>query len=413
MAFNASAMDPRHSMLFLCEGDAETADSFSGSSRALVTTLREFGWRVRPADVLAKGAADLLSKVLTVHPVRAHWSARYHYGPMGHALRSARARQAVTAHPVGAPVLQIGATFDIGASEKRLFFYCDANAAQGARGGEYSTVTSLTGRELKAMIERERRAYHRAAGIFTISECLRQSFINDFGVPPERVVTVHAGSNLRRLPPDAPRQSSPTSTPPTILFIGRQFERKGGRTLLAAFAVVRRALPDARLIVAGGQPNIGELPGVSVIGYIDPDRQGPGSVEALYGSADLFCMPSHYEPFGIVLVEAMLHGVPCIGANCWAMPEIIDDEETGWLVPPGSVEALASRLISALSNRPRLRAMGEEARKRARARFSWRKTVARMVEYMEHAETCRVPMATTSTPSRRPAPLADAAKLGA
>lgn len=385
-------------ILFLCEGDAETADSFSGSSRALVTTLRSNGRMVQPVDVLSYGVTDWLSKLVTVHPRRTHWAARHHYGPFGHRVRSGRAQRAVNAHPRGAPVIQIGATFDSAPPpETPLYFYCDANAAQGARGGEYSSVTSLSRAELAAMIERERQAYRRATGIFTISECLRQSFIVDFGVSPERVVCVHAGSNLRRVPSEQQVARFRKHEAPTILFIGRQFHRKGGEVLLRAFAWVRERIPDAKLLIAGSAPDVGDLSGVEVLGPIDPDATGAGSLEALYASADLFCMPSLYEPFGIVFVEAMLHGVPCIGTNAWAMPEIIDEGETGWLVPVSETQALADRLLAALQDRDRLRHMGAEARRRASARFSWELTVRRMLDYMERNEV---------SASRRPVVLA-------
>jgi len=373
-------------ILFLCEGDAETAKSFSGSSRALVTNLRAQGHDVRTVDIASYGIGEFLSKVVTIAPTRLHWAARHHYGPVGRLLRSANARRACSAHPRGAPIIQIGATFDAAPPpDTPLFFYCDANAAQGARGGIYSSVTSLSRRELQAMLAREQRVYDRAWGIFTISECLRQSFIRDFHMPPERVLTVHAGSNLQRAPTAEAVAGARKADEPTILFIGRRFERKGGPTLLRAFAKVREKLPTARLIIAGTTLDLPPMPGVSVVGYVHPDSTGPNSLNALYEEAHLFCMPSHYEPFGIVFVEAMLHGVPCIATDQWAMPEIVDEGETGWLVPVGDVDALASRLIDALSDRARLRTMGQLARERASARFDWRRTVSLMREFMARA----------------------------
>ena len=370
-------------ILLMSEGDAETFQSFSGSARAIVTELRSHDREVRCIDVLASAPADLLSKVLTAVPSRTRWAARHHYGPIGRSFRSKRAHRAVVEHPRGAPVLQIGATFDAAPpADTPFFLYCDANAAQGARGGVHSSVTALTRSELAAMIAREKRVYDRAWGIFTISECLRRSFIEDFGISPERVMAVHPGANIRGMPRDAEVASARKSDHPTVLFVGRRFERKGGQTLLDAFKVVRGMVPDAELIIAGTVVGAGGAPGVTVVGHVDPDTAGPGSLNSLYERADIFCMPSHYEPFGIVFVEAMLHGLPCIGTDRWAMPEIIDDGETGWLVPVGDPDVLARVLATALANRPRLREMGLLARQRALARFSWSRAAARMIEFM-------------------------------
>ena len=376
----------RAPILLLSEGDAETFQSFSGSARAIVTELRAHEREVRCVDVLARPAADLLSKVLTAAPNRVHWAARHHYGPIGRSFRSQRAHRAVAGHPRGAPVLQIGATFDAAPpADTPFYLYCDANAAQGARGGIHSSVTALSPSELTAMIEREKAVYDRAWGIFTISECLRRSFIDDFGIPPARVLAVHAGANIRGMPDDAEVARARKADHPTVLFVGRRFDRKGGRTLLDAFERVRGVIPDAELVIAGAFVDAGRASGVTVVGPVDPDARGPGSLNDLYERADIFCMPSHYEPFGIVFVEAMLHAVPCIGTDRWAMPEIIDEGETGWLVPVGDADALARALVAALSDRPRLRAMGLLARQRALARFSWKRTVSRMLEFMAQA----------------------------
>ena len=126
--------------------------------------------------------------------------------------------------------------------------------------------------------------------------------------------------------------------------------------------------------------------GVEVVGPID--KSGPGGearMSALYQAADVFCMPSRFEAFGVVFVEAMLHGVCCIGTDHCAMPEIIERDETGWLVPDGDVGELGRRLIVALSDRTRLDAMGSRARLRALDLFTWDAVARRMVEHIEAA----------------------------
>jgi glycosyltransferase involved in cell wall biosynthesis len=262
--------------------------------------------------------------------------------------------------------------------------YCDGNAAFAARGRPYSSVAALSERSLNAVIARERKVYEKATAIFTFSEILRRSFIEDFGMPSERVRTVYGGSNLPHTPDDTVLHA-PKNGPPTVLFVGRAFERKGGPQLLAAFRLVRSRIPDARLLIAGASPDVSGMEGVETVGYVDPTRQGSGSLSELYARADLFCMPSHYEPFGVVFVEAMLHGLPCVATRAWAMPEIVLDNETGWLTPAGDVHALADVLTAALLDRTRLRRMGATGRRVALGQFTWPKVAdAILTSIREH-----------------------------
>jgi glycosyltransferase involved in cell wall biosynthesis len=168
-----------------------------------------------------------------------------------------------------------------------------------------------------------------------------------------------------------------------VLFVGRQFHRKGGDVLVESFRRVRQQLRDARLVIAG-QP-IGSVGGAGITCLGDLDKNSPGGwaeLAAAYAEADVFAMPTRFEPFGVAFVEAMHFGVPCIGPRAWAVPEIIADGETGFTVPVDDVEILADRLIRVLSDRAMARRMGEAARRRARGLFTWPLAVERMLGLM-------------------------------
>lgn len=367
-------------ILYLAEGDSETAQSWSGCSHGLVTAFRGHGMHVRTVDVLPGPVGKWAAIALAFRPDRERWAARYHSGALGYALRSRRARAAARRHPAAAPIVQSGATFDLlPLTDRTVYLYCDANALFAARGRPHSSIAALSSRQFASVVERERRVYRRCAGIFTFSEAARRSFVDDFGVDPVRVTTVYAGSNLELVPADAD-VAVPRPGPPTIAFVGKAFGRKGGDDLLEAFRIVRARVPDARLIIAGAAPVVPADSGVEVLGYVDPRRTGPGSLYEVYRRADLFCMPSRYEPFGVVFVEAMLHAVPCVGTRAWAMPEIIEHGVTGWLAPPGDIEGLAAVLAGALADRTRLRQMGLAARRAALERFTWERVAGAMLK---------------------------------
>jgi len=378
-------MQKAHPILFLTEGDAETWASLSGCSRSALMAMRRAGRDVRTADVFAYGVADWLAKASTFNWRRRRWVHRYHASPLSFHFNSVRARRLAASHPTGAPILQMGATFDAGGRGTRpVYCLCDANAAFAARGGSFSPVAHLTKRELRALVERERRLYSKCVGIFTFTEGLRRSFIDDFGIRPERVVTTFAGPNLEFFPTEADL-STPKATYPTVLFIGKQFERKGGPTLVAAFRAVRAAIPDARLLVAGCRPEVAPVSGVELLGFVGRDDPGPHGLKALFLQSDLFCMPSRYEPFGMVFSEAMVHGLPCVGPRAY-MSEIIDDGRTGWLVDADDPEQLAAVLIDALRDRARLRRMGAAGRRKALELFDWDRVARVILDYMDRAE---------------------------
>jgi glycosyltransferase involved in cell wall biosynthesis len=253
--------------------------------------------------------------------------------------------------------------------------YCDSNLAYALRGTPYSGASRLPRKELDGVLHRERRVYDAADRIWTMSDALARSFREDFKQPPEKMATIYAGANNPPSPIRVPGAA------PRILFVGKDHERKGSATLLEAFDLVRRAVPDAELHLVGGIPPDSARPGVITHGIISRATvDGQRSLDQLFGSARVFCMPSRYEPFGIAFVEAMLAGLPCVGTRAWAMPEIIEDGETGWLVPDGSISELASVLITALRDPASSARMGALGRDRALRYFTWERVASLALE---------------------------------
>lgn len=364
----------RARVLFVSEGDAETHDSWSGVSRSVVTHLRDADHEVRVADADLYGAARLRVALRTLALPRKRWWVRYHLHASAFRARSEAARRAAAGAGDGADVvLQVGATFAPPRDDLPLALYCDSNVEMsrlGAATGQ-SEGAMLTAGELAAVRERELRIYRQAAVIFTMSERVRRSFIEDFGIPPERLITVHCGPNVAV--PAAPAGVT-RAAEPTILFVGRDFARKGGPLLLESFALVRRRLPDARLRIVGGRPPGGgaAAPGVEYLGFLGRDSTAGGrAMDAAYRGASVFCIPTRFEPFGTSFVEAMMYGLPCVGPSMWAVPEIIEHGRTGLLVPPGDPEALAEALLQVLTAPELAARMGAAGRIRAEEHFSW------------------------------------------
>lgn len=108
---------------------------------------------------------------------------------------------------------------------------------------------------------------------------------------------------------------------------------------------------------------------VSFVGHID-------SVHELLQAADIFCLPSFEEPFGMVFLEAMEHGLPIVALNSGAVPEIVRHCVDGLLSEPGDIEQLTANLLALCEDRQMRRAMGEAGRKRTSSSFTRNKMVS-------------------------------------
>jgi glycosyltransferase involved in cell wall biosynthesis len=225
-----------------------------------------------------------------------------------------------------------------------------------------------------AWFARERACYQGAAGIAAFSEHVARSCVRDYGVPRERVTLVGAGPNVL---PERPIRSDDGET---ILFVGREFERKGGTILLDAFELVRRRRPKARLLIAGPPRPLALPAGAEQLGPVPYD-----GLEALFARATVFTMPTLWEPFGIALLDAMACGVPCVGTAVEALPEIVEEGRTGLLVPPGDPVALADALVGLLADPARAREMGAAGRARVLRQFLWSQVGVRLEQVLRSA----------------------------
>ena len=371
-------------LLMVCEGDPETpGGSWSGSSTSLLASLRRKGHLVHTADADLYGWRRLLNAIPTFSPNRQRWGVKFHLAAIPFWSRTKRAAAALRSTEQPDAILQIGATFspeDRGTAP--YYLYCDSNilmARHGAATG-FSEAAHLTAAQLEGVVRRERTVYDGAAGIFTLSERLRRSFLEDFGQDDSKVHTVRAGPNFELLTfPSHTRR--PSDLPPTILFVGAQFRRKGGDLLLSAFRRVRSVLPEVKLVIIGPRDlTVADDPGVTCLGYLRKDH--PAEAQRLtqaYQDASVFCLPTRFEPFGIVFLEAMFFGLPCVGTDAWAVPEMVRDGITGYTFPLDDEQALADRLLRVLSDPARAKEMGAAGRRLAAAEFTWDTVADRML----------------------------------
>ncbi|MDW7774296.1 MAG: glycosyltransferase family 4 protein [Desulfobulbaceae bacterium] len=240
----------------------------------------------------------------------------------------------------------------------------------------------ISRKRITRALEWEHKVFGNLDIIFTFSEWLRQSFIHDYNIDPVKIKVVGAGANI----PDPGTDFPNISDGKTILFIGIDFVRKGGKVLLDAFRKVKREIPKARLIIVGPE-SLGHLPeGATCRGYISKNSpEGMARLLLTYREATVFVLPSLYEPFGVVFLEAMAHGLPCIGTKNCAMPEIIDHGSTGYLVRPSDSRELADRMIEMLKDNAMAKEMGSRGREKFLNKFTWNHVAQNIVDILQAA----------------------------
>jgi glycosyltransferase involved in cell wall biosynthesis len=374
-------------ILLLSDGDPESWSAWSGITKNLVTHLRLAGHAVDVGDVDVRSTDRLIAAATTFSRDRRRWGTRYHLGAIPFRLRSERAARLVNVRGLQCDVVvQIGATFESRSAPAIPYCVCsDSNilvAGQAVATG-HTDAAALSDADVAGIRAREARVYQGAAALFPLSERLRQSFVEDFGIPAHRVHAIHAGPNLDPNRVTRGRERPTADRQPTILFVGLQFQRKGGDVLVQSFRQVRQQIGNARLVLAGVPVGFIDEPGVTCLGVLDKNKpEDAAALAAAYDAADVFALPTRFEPFGIAFVEAMHFGLPCIGPRAWAVPEIIDDGETGFTIPIDDVAALTDRLLRLLRSPALAQSMGAAGQRKAQRLFTWPRVVDRMTDVL-------------------------------
>jgi phosphatidyl-myo-inositol dimannoside synthase len=172
-----------------------------------------------------------------------------------------------------------------------------------------------------------------------------------------------------------------------VLTVGRmnRTERyKGHDQLIDAWPHVVERVPGAQLVIAGNGDDLPRLQNEAAAGRAARNIRFTGFVsreqlDELYRSASLFALPSRGEGFGLVYLEAMSYGLPCVGAIHDAAGEVIVDGQTGRLVDQADLAGLADAIATLLVDGDSRRRMGQAGRSRVLAEFSFEQFRARVV----------------------------------
>jgi glycosyltransferase involved in cell wall biosynthesis len=210
-----------------------------------------------------------------------------------------------------------------------------------------------------------RRLFESVALNQAWSRWARDSVISDYGIDPSRVVINPPGVDLEFWAPTA-RQPRGADQPARVVFVGGDFERKGGPDLLDWFDSIEPGRVELDIVT---RDPVKPRPGVNVIHGI-----GPNSVELrqLLGHADVFVLPSRGECFGIATVEAMASGAPVVVTDVGGTADIVVPGENGYIVPPRRPRELGAAIETIISDESTAARMRRRSREIAESRFDLR-----------------------------------------
>lgn len=191
------------------------------------------------------------------------------------------------------------------------------------------------------------------------------------------------------------QSSDPISDEKEIIFVGRLVERKGVKYLIEAMAKIQNEIPH-HLYIIGDGPDHQELQQmvdrfnlqnrITLTGYINDD-----TLAERFKRCSFFVLPAVYdkkgdiEGLGVVLIEAMSYSKPVIASKAGGIPDIVQDGENGYLVPPGDVETLAKAMKKLASNDNLCRVMGKKAKQTVDEKFNWDTIVHHVMDLYKHA----------------------------
>ena len=156
-------------------------------------------------------------------------------------------------------------------------------------------------------------------------------------------------------------------------YIGRLSVEKGARYFVASIPLILWECPTARFVIVGAGPEEPQLRALALELGLDPNALFLGSQVDVYGlleQLDVLIVPSLFENYPLIVIEAMRAGCPIVATKVGGVPEVVRDDATGVLVPPGSPEDLAAAVVALLSDPERRRRMSEQARQLFQAEHS-------------------------------------------
>jgi glycogen synthase len=360
----AERSTPAARVALVSVGDPAAPETWSGVTAGVLGGLRELGLHPSSADVSLPVVIE--PALLAAAAIRT----RNRYDAEGAEL-TGRIRSLLACRRIGRAafdgVIQIGTTFEL---PRGISYVTLEDMTLSQATVSHPVFSRMSAHGIACWERRRTRIYARAAVCAAASRWTAASLRDDYGIAPERVAVVGFGANNEASVPERDWST------PRFLFVGIDWDRKGGPQVLRAFSRVREVYPRATLEVVGGHPPL-EQAGVRGHGVLsraeESDRR---TIATLFAQATCFVMPSSVEPFGIAYVEAGAAGIASIAGGVGGPADLIG-ADAGIMVDTNDERALAEAMLR-MSDPEVAISMGRAARTRSRL-YTWRKVAERLM----------------------------------
>jgi D-inositol-3-phosphate glycosyltransferase len=261
-------------------------------------------------------------------------------------------------------------------------------------------------------IAHERKLVHSADGVVVPARKELDNLLLDYYASSEKIAVIPCGVNLEQFRPidrTAARAAiGLASDDPIALYVGRFAPLKGLDLLLSAVARLKKHLPNLKLLVAGGDGptatgtldlieqsrQLGIQQQVSFVGRVDHD-----DLPNYYNAADLLVVPSHYESFGLVVLEALACGTPVAATRFGAAETVLQPNRNGVIIPNPDAAAVADAMHRQLTRSHQDRLSRSEIRETV-AGYDWRRIAASVAELYHQLVDNRSKLVDTQPPTR-------------
>ena len=256
-------------------------------------------------------------------------------------------------------------------------FYLRECSKNNSQSFQYSGFQNVPVDIIDSRLRKQEIFYNQVTGIFTMSKWFSDYLITQQGLPIEKVHYVGAGTNM-----DSLLLENSHKERNKFVFIGKDCLRKGGDLVYHAFVyLLNNLMPEAELYIIGPSdaPMEFDNPNVYFLGNLPANK-----VQYYYKLCDVFVLPSRFEAFGIVFVEALCYGLPCIGRNLMEMPNLIQNNETGLLLSAEeeNPQVLADKMYNLITNEKFFRNV-QGKQDYYKAEYSWDTVAKRMISIMK------------------------------
>lgn len=259
-----------------------------------------------------------------------------------------------------------------------------------------SAVQQAWEREPPTRLQVEYEVLKHSDHLIAESQASKDHMVQDYGVDPARIEIIPCGVETSIFHPhDRQQARRRLGLPggPLLLFIGRLQPLKGIDTLLKCAYDVRQRHDDLQVLIVGGGVDTDDpherqererlhalMRELGLTGHVRfIDAQPQEQLAYYYAAADLLMMPSHYESFGMVVLEAMACGTPVVASHVGGLASTVLPGQTGFLAPVGDEQAFA-RSVEQLIGAPELwQSMSEAAYLRAQA-YTWPRIMKRTLQ---------------------------------